>query len=92
MKLKRTSIFTRIVIAALIVYAAVMLVNIRSRIAAAEADRAALEAEAETLRRENLVLSYDIEHADDPEVVAEIARGKLGLVRPGEKVFYDIGN
>ena len=92
MKLKRTSIFTRIVIAALIVYAAVMLVNIRSRIAAAEADRAALEAEAETLRRENLVLAYDIEHADDPEVIAEIARDKLGLVRPGEKVFYDIGN
>ena len=92
MKLRRSSIFTKIVIIALIIYAAVMLVNIRRSIAAAEIDRAALEAEAEALRRDNLVLAYDIDHKDDPELIAEIARDRLGLVRPGERVFYDIGN
>lgn len=35
---------------------------------------------------------YDIAHAGDEEVIADIAREKLGLVLPGEKVYYDVGN
>lgn len=87
MKLKRSSIFTKIVVGALIVYAAMMLVSARGRIASAEADLAALEAEAATLRRENLALQYQIDRAEDPELIASLARERLGLVRPGEKVF-----
>ena len=92
MKLKRASIFTKIVILALIVYATVMLVNTRQQAARAEADRAALQAQVDAMLRENAELQYDIEHADDPEVIAGIARSKLGLVKPGEKIFYDISN
>ena len=33
-----------------------------------------------------------VAHADDPEVIAQVARDRLSLVAPGEKVFYDIGN
>ena len=92
MKLKRASLFTKIVILALIVYAAVAIVHTRSSVAAAEADRAALQARVDAMLRENAELEYDIEHANDPEVIAEIARRKLGLVMPGEKIFYDAGN
>ena len=92
MKLKRASIFTKIVILALIVYATVMLVNTRQQAMRAEADRAALQAQVDAMLRENAELQYDIEHADDPEVIAGIARSKLGLVEPGEKIFYDIRN
>ena len=92
MKLKRSSIFTKIVIIALIAYAAVMLVRMQGRIAEAEADRAVLQAKVDAALLENAELEYDIAHAGDPEIIAEIARSKLGLVMPGEKIFYDVSN
>ena len=92
MKLKRSSIFTKVVILALIVYAAVTLVNTQNRVAAAQADHAALQEKVDALLLENAELEYDIEHAGDPEIIAEIARDKLGLVMPDEKIFYDVSN
>lgn len=92
MKLKRSSIFTKIVILALIVYGAVMLINTRNQVAAAEADRAALQARVDEMAQKNAELEYDIVHAGDPEIIADVARNKLGLVLPGEKVFYDLNN
>ena len=92
MKFKRASIFTKIVILALIVYAVISLIGTRERLAAAEADRAALQAEVAAYTRENAELEYDIQHASEDEVIADIARSKLGLVMPGEKIFYDVSN
>ena len=92
MKLKRSSIFTKIVILALIVYGAVLLINTRNTVAAAEADRAALQARVDEMAQKNAELEYDIVHAGDPEIIADVARNKLGLVLPGEKVFYDLNN
>ena len=55
-----------------------------------------LQAQTETLRREvtqtveeNAALNYKIEHSDDPEMMEQAAREELGLVKPGDKVFYD---
>ena len=31
-------------------------------------------------------------HAGDPETIESGGRTKLGLVMPGEKIFYDVGN
>ena len=42
--------------------------------------------------QENAELQYDIDHAGDVDTIEEIARTKLGLVRPGEKIFYDVSN
>ena len=92
MKLKRSSIFMKIVILALLVYAGISVANTRGRIAQAEADRAMLQAKVDEARQENAELEYDIDHAGDPETIASIAREKLGLVMPGEKVFYDVSN
>ena len=92
MKLTRSSICTKIVIRALIVYGAVLLINTRNQVAAAEADRAALQARVDEMQQKNAELDYDIAHAADPEIIAEVARSKLGLVLPGEKVFYDLNN
>ena len=92
MKLKRASILTKIVIIALIIYAAVSLSNIRKDIARAEEQKAELQAQVDTVLQENAELEYNIAHASDPETIAEIARTKLGLVMPGEKIFYDVGN
>lgn len=92
MKLKRSSIFTKIVLLALIVYATICLVNTKNRVAEAEADRVVLQARVDAMLQENAELEYDIEHAGDPDTIAEIARTKLGLVMPGEKIFYDVSN
>ena len=92
MKFKKASIFIKIVILALIVYASVTLTSVKSRIETAEADRAALQTKLEVALREKAELEYDIAHAGDPEIIAEIARTKLGLVMPGEKIFYDVSN
>ena len=92
MKLKRSNILTKIVILALIVYAAVTLAGVRSNIERAEKDRAALQMRVDAMLQENAELEYDIQHAEDPATIAEIARIKLGLVMPGEKIFYDVGN
>ena len=92
MKLKRSSIFMKIVILALLVYAGISLVNSKNRIALAEADRASLQSRVEAVQRENAELEYDIAHAGDPDTIASIARAKLGLVLPGEKIFYDVSN
>ena len=92
MKLKRSSLFMKIVILALIVYAAISLVSAKNRIIAAEADQAALQAKVDAALQENAELEYDVAHAGDPETIESIARTKLGLVMPGEKIFIDVGN
>ena len=92
MKLKRSSIWMKIVILALLVYAAITLVGAKGRIAAAKEDQALLQARVDAALQENAELEYDVEHANDPETIESIARTKLGLVKPGEKIFYDVGN
>ena len=92
MKLKRSGLFMKIVILALIVYAGITLVTAKNRIAEARADQAALQAEVDAALRENAELEYDVAHAGDPETIESIARTKLGLVKPGEKIFIDVGN
>ena len=92
MKLKRASIFTKIVVIALIAYAAISLSATKNQIAEAEKEQAILQAQVDAALQENAELQYDIEHAGDPETIAEIARTKLGLVMPGEKIFYDVSN
>lgn len=92
MKLKRSSIFMKIVVLALIVYAAISLVSTKNRIAEAEADQAVLQAKVDAALQKNAELEYDIAHAGDPETIASIARSKLGLVMPGEKILYDVNN
>ncbi len=92
MKLKKASIFIKIVVLALLVYAVISITATRSEIARAKQQQAELKTQVETALQKNAELEYDIEHSHDNETIAEIARTKLGLVEPGEKIFYDVGN
>lgn len=92
MKLKHSSIFMKIVILALLLYAGITLTNTKNRITQAREDQAQLQSAVDAARQENAELEYNIAHAGDPETIASIARAKLGLVMPGEKVFYDVNN
>lgn len=92
MKLKRASIITKIVIMALIVYAGISLLSLKSQISQARLQSEALQEQVAQTAQENAELEYDIEHSEDPETIEDIARNKLGLVKPGEKIFYDVSN
>ncbi len=90
MKFKRSGIVIKIVILALIVYAAISLVTTKGKISQAIADQQQLQKQVDEALRENAGLQYDIDHAGDDETIEEIARSKLGLVKPGEKIFFDV--
>jgi len=90
MKRKKAGICTRIIILALILYAAISLVTLNQDIVAEKTQKVALEEKVALLQRENAELEYEIEHSGDADTIENIARSKLGLVKPGEKIFYDI--
>ena len=92
MQFKKAGIITKIVIAALLVYAVVSLVTVRSKTAALNAQTQQLQQQVTDMTQSNAELEYKIEHSEDADTIEEIARDKLGLVKPGEKIFYDMSN
>lgn len=92
MKFKKAGIITKIVIAGLLVYAVVSLVTVRSKTAALNAQTQQLQQQVTDMTQSNAELEYKIEHSEDADTIEEIARDKLGLVKPGEKIFYDMSN
>lgn len=92
MKFKKAGIITKIVIAALLVYAVVSLVTVRSKTSALNTQTQQLQQQVTDMTQSNAELEYKIEHSEDADTIEEIARDKLGLVKPGEKIFYDMSN
>jgi cell division protein FtsB len=92
MKLKRAGIITKLVIFALIVYASVMLINLRAQIETAYTKQVALQQQVTETENSVEELKDKIEHKDDPEIIADVARDDLGYAAPGEKWFYDTGD
>ncbi len=82
---------TALVIVGLIAYACITLMNMRTKVANANETQASLQKQVEKIQEENAALQYAIEHQDDPSTIEDIARDKLGLVMPEEKIFYDSG-
>lgn len=91
MKLKKSSLWIKLVILVLVVYATVTLVSLQSQIAAKREEMAELEKSIAAAEQEKLRLEDAIANMDTDEGVEEIARSKLGLVSPGEIVFQDVG-
>lgn len=92
MKFKKAGIITKIVIVALIVYAAASLVLVKTKTAALNAQAEELQQQVSEMTQSNAELEYKIEHSEDADTIEEIARDKLGLVKPGEKIFYDVSD
>ena len=92
MKLKRSGIVMIVIILVLVVFAGARLATLRAQIDDARAQTAALQERYDELTQENAELAYEIEHSDDPETIEGIARTKLGLVRPGERIYIDLNH
>lgn len=87
MQFKRAGFLTKIVVLALLIAASVMLLRLRGQIQEAQAQRDELKLQVAGQTQTNADLRDAIEHSDDPERQADIARTELGLVSPGEKVI-----
>ena len=84
--MKRSKLSTKLIISALVIYAGISLFTLRGRIEAQRQqlnDIRRLVAEKELSNAER---KYELEHYNDPDVIADIARSNLGLVLPGEAV------
>lgn len=92
MKTKKAGLLTKLVVLALLIYLSITLLDLRSQIQDAEAERDAKQQEVDQLTQSNLALSSMLEQSDDPDALEDLAREELGLVKPGEKVFYDVGD
>ena len=91
MRRPRSKITTKIVVFALIVYAGIALISLRGRIDTAREELYEARRRVVEMEMANAELEYEIENYNDPDVIAGIARSNLGLVLPGEIVFYDSG-
>ena len=92
MRLRKSSLITKLVILALMVYAVATIMTLQPQINALNAEREKLSAEVADVEQENLELQEDIAAMDTDEAVIEIARERLNLMEDGEMVFIDSGN
>jgi len=92
MKFKRAGLVTKIVILAIILYAGISLVSLKVQVSDARETREELQSKVDGVLQTNTELQYAIDHSTDPDTIEDIARNKLGLVKPGEKIFYDVNN
>lgn len=85
---KRAGLLGRILLLGLLIYMIVTLISVRQQIAEARNQVAILTEEVSEQLQYNTELSNAIENRDNPNFVEDIAREKLDLVSPDDRVFY----
>lgn len=90
---KRNEMYTRfsllrIAAVAVLIYALAVFTSSVERLYRAEETVAALEREYDRAEEENRALKKRMESAKSAETMQALARERLGLVMPGEKIFY----
>ena len=83
------SLFGQLVIAVLMVYALISLFVVHRQTRQLQDRAATLQQQVSEMTQANAELQYQIDHSEDDDMIESVAREKLGLVKPGEKIFYD---
>ena len=91
-EMKRSKLITKIIVFALVIYAGISLITLRGRIENAKQELSDVRRQVAEVELANAELEYEIEHHNDPDVIASIARTRLGLVMPGEVIFFESSN
>lgn len=92
MKLKQSGFLSKVVVLILLVFTAITLLNIRSRIQSAQAELAEYIAAVDEQRETNAALADDIANSDNPDTILAVAKDKMGLAEEGEVIIYDTTN
>lgn len=87
MKIKKAGFLTKLVVLLLLVAASVCLLRMRGQIAAAQTERDGLKTQVAEQTQVNADLKDAVENSGDTQRQSDIARDKLGLAAPGEKVI-----
>lgn len=85
--LKKAGLLTKLVILTLLIASAVSLLGLREQISQAREEQRELELQVARQTQVNADLRDAIDHSEDPDRQADIARDELGLAAPGEKVI-----
>ena len=85
---KKTGILIRILLLAILVYMVFLLVHVRQQITATQAEIRTLTEEVADQIQTNTELTNAIENRDDPSFLKDVARERLDLVTPYDRVFY----
>lgn len=86
-KTKKAGLLTKIVVLSLLIYMATALLNLQGQLKTTQAEQESLMGRVAAQTQANADLADAVANPDDPDRIADIARDKLGLVAPGEKVF-----
>ncbi len=66
--------------------------GLRAQLETARFERDRYQEQVDAMEQKNASLSADIEEGVTEEKIEDIARNDLGMVLPGEYVFYNTGN
>lgn len=77
----------RIVLPALLIYAAVCFASARRELRTADAVEVSLRLRLETIEQDNLAVSAKLTEGWSAEELEQLARERLGLVLPGDRIF-----
>ncbi len=87
---KKVGLLVRILFLVLLAYMIFTLISVRQQISAANADVETLTQQVSDQTQTNTALENAIENRDDPSFLEDLAREKLGLVGPNDRVFHII--
>ena len=87
MQIKKASFLTNMVLLTLLIADSVALLRLQGQITAAKAERDSLRVQLTNQIQVNADLRDAVEHSEDPQSQADIARNELGLAAPGEKII-----
>jgi len=87
----RAGIYIRILIPALMLYALGSLFINAGRLESAQQAHMQTQETLRALEEQNRTLAEEIARAEDPQFLEQLARQRLGLVMPEDKIFYDLG-
>lgn len=88
----RAGLLTKFVILALLAGLGWQLLQLKGQVEQAQVQRTSLEQQVNALQEENDALEADIAEGATQEKMEDLAREKLGVVSPNERVFYDVSN
>ena len=89
---KRTGTLAVLLVLAILLAVGYQLMNIRGKLALAEAEQSALAERVARQEQENRSLEAALARSEDPEYLQQLARDRLGMVSPGQKDFYDVSH
>lgn len=88
LRAKKVGILVKIALLILLAYLIITLVNVRQQIGDAHAAIETLTEQVNDQTQANTELSNAIENRNDPSYLEDVARERLGLVAPNDRVFY----